>query len=78
MIKLKAKQDFTLKDYKKLKNIESTKTEREENKVYQNDVFECNEKTARYLLGENDQKLIVAELLEVEYEPKKNGGNIIN
>lgn len=66
MIKLKAKQDFTLKDYKKLKNIESTKTEREENKVYQNDVFECNEKMARYLLGENDQKLIVAELIEVD------------
>lgn len=68
MIKLKAKQDFTLKDYKKLKNIQSTKAEREENKVYQNDVFECNEKMTKYLLGENDQKLIVAELLEVNNE----------
>lgn len=66
MIKLRALEDFTLKDYKKLKNIQSTKTEKEENKVYQNDVFECNEKMARYLLGENDQKLIVAELLEVD------------
>jgi hypothetical protein len=70
MIKLRAKQDFTLKDYKKLKNIESTQSEREENKIYQNDVFECDEKMAKYLLGENGQKLIVAELLEVD-----NGNN---
>lgn len=70
MIKLRAKQDFTLKDYKKLKNIESTQSEREENKIYQNDVFECDEKMVRYLLGENSQKLIVAELLEVD-----NGNN---
>lgn len=65
MIKLRAKEDFTLKDYKKLKNVQSEKAERETNRVYQNDVFECDEKMARYLLGENDQKIVVAELIEV-------------
>ena len=70
MIKLRAKQDFTLKDYKKLKNIESKHQEREKNTVYKDDMFECDEKMAKYLLGENGQKLIVAELLEVD-----NGNN---
>lgn len=65
MIKLRALEDFTLKDYKKLKNIQSTQSEREKNKVYQNDIFECDEKMAKYLLGDNDLKVIVAELIEM-------------
>ena len=77
MIKLRAKQDFTLKDYKKLKNIESKHEKREKNTVYKDDMFECDEKMAKYLLGNNDLKIVVAELVEI-YEPKKNGWNIIN
>lgn len=73
MIKLRAKQDFTLKDYKKLKNIESKHKEREKNAVYKDDVFECDEKMAKYLLGDNDLKIIAAELIEVD---KKNGNSI--
>lgn len=72
MIKLRAKQDFTLKDYKKLKNIESKHEEREKNTVYKDDMFECDEKMAKYLLGNNDLKIVVAELVEI-YESKKNG-----
>ncbi len=40
-------------------------------------MFECDEKMAKYLLGNNDLKVVVAELVEI-YEPKKNGWNIIN
>lgn len=72
MIKLRALEDFTLKDYKKLKNIQSTQSEREKNKIYQNDTFECDEKMAKYLLGDNDLKVVVCELVEI-YEPQKNG-----
>lgn len=73
MIKLRAKQDFTLKDYKKLKNIESKHEEREKNTVYKDDMFECDEKMAKYLLGDNDLKVVVAELVELD---KKNGNSI--
>ena len=68
MIKLKAIQDFTLKDYKKLKNIQSKKTDRENNKVYNQDIFECDEKMARYLLGENNQNIKVVEVIEIIFE----------
>lgn len=71
MIKLKAIQDFTLKDYKKLKNIQSKKTDRENNKVYNQDIFECDEKMARYLLGENNQNIKVVEVIEIINENKK-------
>ena len=70
MIKLKAIQDFTLKDYKKLKNIQSKKTDRENNKVYNQDIFECDEKMARYLLGENNQNIKVVEVIEIMNENK--------
>ena len=65
MIKLRAKQDFTLKDYKKLKNIESKHEEREKKTVYKEDKLECDEKMAKYLLGNNDLKIVVAELVEI-------------
>lgn len=71
MIKLKAIQDFTLKDYKKLKNMQSKKTNRENNKVYNQDIFECDEKMARYLLGENSQNIKVVEVIEIMNENKK-------
>lgn len=71
MIKLKAIQDFTLKDYKKLKNMQSKKTDRENNKVYNQDIFECDEKMARYLLGENNQNIKVVEVIEIINENKK-------
>lgn len=71
MIKLKAIQDFTLKDYKKLKNMQSKKINRENNKVYNQDIFECDEKMARYLLGENSQNIKVVEVIEIMNENKK-------
>lgn len=71
MIKLKAIQDFTLKDYKKIKNMQSKKTDRENNKVYNQDIFECDEKMARYLLGENSQNIKVVEVIEIMNENKK-------
>lgn len=71
MIKLKAIQDFTLKDYKKLKNMQSKKTDRENNKVYNQDIFECDEKMARYLLGDNSQNIKVVEVIEIMNENKK-------
>lgn len=74
MIKLKAIQNFTLKDYKKLKNIQSKQTDRENNKVYNQDIFECDEKMARYLLGENSQNIKVVEVIEVENETKDTKG----
>ena len=71
MIKLKAIQDFTLKDYKKLENIQSKKTDRENNKVYNKEIFESEEKMARYILGENSQNIKVVEVIEIMNENKK-------
>lgn len=72
MIKLKAIQNFTLKDYKKLKNMQSKQINRENNKVYNQDIFECDEKMARYLLGENSQNIKVVEVIEIMKENKKS------
>ena len=64
MIKCEAITDFSLKDFNKLKNM-IRKHKDEEGKVYMGDVFECDEKMANYLMGDNEKKMVVVKILEV-------------
>lgn len=66
MVKLQATRDFTLGEFNKIKIITRYNAEkREEGHVYNKDIFECDDEMAKYLMGSNDKKLIVAEIIEV-------------
>ena len=60
---------FTLEEYGKLKNIKR-KTVEKYGKLYVGDTFECDEKMARYLLGENDKNKCVVKVIEIKPESK--------
>ena len=64
MIKCEVIEPFTYKDFNELKNI-VRKDEKKEGKLFIGDIFECNEKTAKYLLGNNDLKKCVVKIIEV-------------
>ena len=70
MIKLIATRDFTLREFKKVKIVERAGKD-EEGWLYKNDVFICDTKMANYLLGNNDQKNIVAKVIEIIPTKKK-------
>jgi hypothetical protein len=67
MIKVKVIEDFTLKDFSKLKNIVRVKTD-VEGRLFKGDTFECTEEMARYLTGENVLGKTVVEFIEVKPE----------
>lgn len=73
MVKLQATQDFTLEAYNQIKITKRANEEKkQEGWVYANDELECNETMANYLTGGNDKKIVVAKILEVIPEVKKN------
>ena len=65
MIKVQAIKDFSLTRYDEIENLKP-RTIKKECKLYNNDILECNIDLARYLLGENDKKLVVVRVLEVK------------
>ena len=69
MIKLEVIEPFTLGDYGKLKNIKR-KNQEKEGYLFVGDTFECDEKMAKYLTGENDKKKVVTKIIEVIPEEK--------
>lgn len=74
MIKVEAIKQFTLADYDKITNIQRKSVEKE-GMLYVGDTFECDEKMAKYLTGNNDKGNIVVKIIEVipdKYEPDKN------
>lgn len=71
MIKVRVIKDFSLKEFAKIKNIERFNYDKV-GELYKNDIFECDEKMARYLTGNNSKKEIVVEIIEIKIEkPKK-------
>ena len=73
MVKLQATQDFTLEAYNQIKITKRANKEKNETGwVYANDELECNETMADYLTGGNDKKIVVAKIIEVIPEVKKN------
>lgn len=74
MVKCKALQKFNLKAFDELKNIQRATVKSDEGTLYKGDIFECNNKMAEYLTGNNEQNVTVVEVIEVipeEVEPKK-------
>ncbi len=64
MIKVKVIQDFTLQEFDKLKNI-IRKEKEQEGKLFIGDIFECDEKMADYLTGNNSINKSVVKVIEV-------------
>ena len=78
MVKAQALQDFSLGRFDELKNMERANQFRNANgQVYTNDIFECSNELAEYLLGANDSKITVIKVLEVIPEETKEVKPII-
>ncbi len=78
MIKVRVIKDFSLKEFAKIKNIERFNYDKV-GELYKNDIFECDEKMARYLTGDNSKKEIVVEIIEIKIEkPKKEESKKLN
>lgn len=71
MIKVEVIEKFTLKDYKKLKNIKKILT-RKENEFGIGDTFECDDEMLKYLTGGNSEKKVVVQVLEIIPEIKES------
>jgi len=71
MIKVKVIEEFTLKKFDELKNIVRAGKE-EKGKLFVKDIFECDEKMAKYLTNEtqNPVNRAVVEVIEVIPEEK--------
>lgn len=65
MFKCRVTQFFTLKDFDKLHNIKR-KSVSQHGKLYTGDTFECDEKMARYLLGNNPNGVCVIKVIEIK------------
>lgn len=65
IIKCRTIEKFTLEEFDKLKNI-CRKNNEERGKLFVGDTFECDEKMAKYLLGENAKQKIVAKVIEIK------------
>lgn len=71
MIKVEVIEEFTLGDFDSLKNL-VRKSKSEHGRLFRGDVFECDERMAKYLTGDNSLKKVVVKVLEVipKEEPK--------
>ena len=66
MIKLEAIIDFSLEKFDKLKNIKRyNENENEYKQIYMRDIYECDRKTAEYLLGNNAKKVVTSRVIEI-------------
>lgn len=64
MIKVKVTEDFTLEKFNEIKNI-IRKNKGKEGKLFIGDIFECDEKMADYLTGNNPINRAVVKVIEV-------------
>ena len=75
MIKCEVIKEFTLERYNELKNIQRRRIDTK-GKLYVGDTFECDEKMADYLMGDNKDKQVVVRVIEVEPEKEDIKVNI--
>ena len=75
MIKVEVLEDFTLKDFGELKNIERGTAKNEKGKLFKYDKFECSEDMCEYLTGKNPLNRAVVKVIEVE--PKKEEYEVV-
>lgn len=67
MIKCKVIENFTLEKFNQLENVKKVET-RKGNEFGIGDTFECTEKMADYLTGNNALNKTVVKVIEVEPE----------
>lgn len=65
MVKCKVIKQFKLKEFSKLQNIKRKSIDRK-GELFEGDTFECSKKMAKYLLGDNKEKVKVVKILEVK------------
>ena len=70
MVKVQAIIDFTYKNYKQIKDLES-KNIKQEGKIFYGDIFNVEDDEAKYLAGENKNKIAAVKVLEVIPEIKE-------
>lgn len=76
MIRVEVIEQFTLKDYEKIKDSVKRKSIDVKGTLFVGDTFECDEDMVKYLTGNNEQGKTVVKVLEVipekeEYEVDK-------
>ena len=71
MIKVEVLEDFTLKDFSELKNIERGTNKNEVGKLFKYDKFECSKDMCEYLTGNNALNRAVVKVIEVKQEEPK-------
>jgi len=79
MIKCEVIENFNLKDFAKLKNIQRVAKD-ETGKLFVGDKFECDEAMADYLTGNNVLNKVVVKVIEVvaENEPTIKEAKIVD
>ena len=70
MVKVQAIIDFNYKNYTKIKDLKPT-NKIQEGKIFAGDIFEVEDDEAKYLTGENKNKIVAVEVLEVIPEIKE-------
>ena len=72
MIKLEALEDFTIRKFKELRNIQrKDPNKKEDGWIYLGDIFECDEDMYKYLTGDNPYQRTFVKVIEVIPEKKE-------
>lgn len=70
MVKVQAIIDFNYKEYNKIKDLQPT-NKIQEGKIFAGDIFNVEDDEAKYLTGENKNKIVAVKVLEVIPEIKE-------
>ena len=70
MVKVQAIIDFNYKNYNKIKDLQPA-NKIQEGKIFEGDIFNVEDDEAKYLTGENKNKIVAVKVLEVIPEIKE-------
>ena len=70
MVKVQAIIDFNYKNYNKIKDLQPI-NKIQEGKIFAGDIFNVEDDEAKYLTGENKNKIVAVKVLEVKPEIKE-------
>ena len=70
MVKVQAIIDFNYKNYTKIKDLQSA-NKIQEGKIFAGDIFNVQDDEAKYLTGENKNKIVAVKALEIIPEIKE-------
>ena len=70
MVKVQAIIDFNYKNYNKIKDLQPV-NKIQEGKIFVGDIFNVEDDEAKYLTGENKDKIVAVKVLEVIPEIKE-------